>query len=183
VLLRSPPFCARWRCPPNRGVGGAKGGDQGECGPAAHAADSAPHKRVTDAGSHTAAQPFLRLLPRCWSWPQLSGASPVYAQTVLVRPIRPLPGRFLPVRTLRAGTCWRPRDINGLSGCLESPRLPWASKDARTSPISSSLRGPLRVTLRHGSKSAPLPLFDTKQTCANAIGTSVEGQRTKPLAR
>src|ERR1700719_4843092 len=37
------------------GVGGAKGGDQGECGPAAHAPDSAPHKRVTDAGSHTAA--------------------------------------------------------------------------------------------------------------------------------
>src|ERR1700730_2836881 len=25
------------------------------------------------------------------------------------------------------------------------PRLPWASKDARTSPTSSSLRGPLRV--------------------------------------
>ena len=38
-----------------RGVGGAKGGDQGECGPAAHAPNSAPHKRVTDAGSHTAA--------------------------------------------------------------------------------------------------------------------------------
>src|SRR6202035_1134227 len=37
------------------GAGGAKGGDQGECGPAAHAPDSAPHKRVTDAGSHTAA--------------------------------------------------------------------------------------------------------------------------------
>jgi hypothetical protein len=37
------------------GVGGGKGGDQGECGPAAHAPDSAPHKRVTDAGSHTAA--------------------------------------------------------------------------------------------------------------------------------
>jgi hypothetical protein len=44
------------RCGDNRrGVGGAKGGDQGECGPAAHAPDSAPHKRVTDAGSHTAA--------------------------------------------------------------------------------------------------------------------------------
>ena len=38
-----------------RGVGGAKGGDQGECGPATHAPDSAPHKRVKDAGSHTAA--------------------------------------------------------------------------------------------------------------------------------
>jgi hypothetical protein len=38
-----------------RGAGGAKGRDQGECGQAAHAPDSAPHKRVTDAGSHTAA--------------------------------------------------------------------------------------------------------------------------------
>ena len=37
------------------GVGGAKGGDQGECGPATHAPDLAPHKRVKDAGSHTAA--------------------------------------------------------------------------------------------------------------------------------
>ena len=35
--------------------GGAKGGDQGECGPATHAPNSAPHKRVKDAGSHTAA--------------------------------------------------------------------------------------------------------------------------------
>jgi hypothetical protein len=36
------------------GVSGAKGGDQGECGPAKHAPDSEPHKRVTAAGSHTA---------------------------------------------------------------------------------------------------------------------------------
>ena len=37
------------------GAGGAKGGDQGESGPATHAPNSAPHKRVKDAGSHTAA--------------------------------------------------------------------------------------------------------------------------------
>src|SRR6266699_4120079 len=37
------------------GAGGAKGGDQGKCGPAKHAPDSEPHKRVKDAGSHTAA--------------------------------------------------------------------------------------------------------------------------------
>ena len=37
------------------GAGGAKGGDQGECGPPTHAPDSAPHKRVKDAGSRTAA--------------------------------------------------------------------------------------------------------------------------------
>ena len=29
--------------------------ETGECGPATHAPDSAPHKRVKDAGSHTAA--------------------------------------------------------------------------------------------------------------------------------
>ena len=34
-----------------RGAGGAKGGDQGECGPAKHAPDSEPHKRVPGAGS------------------------------------------------------------------------------------------------------------------------------------
>src|SRR6266481_10087258 len=46
-----------------RGAGGAKGGDQGECGPATHAPDSAPHKRVKDAGSHTAAY-------RCRGYPR-----------------------------------------------------------------------------------------------------------------
>src|SRR5439155_21120451 len=37
-----------------RGVGAAKDGDQGECGPAKHALDSAPGSRVTGAGPHTA---------------------------------------------------------------------------------------------------------------------------------
>jgi hypothetical protein len=37
------------------GVGGAKGGDQGECGPATHAPGSVLDKRDTDAGLHTAA--------------------------------------------------------------------------------------------------------------------------------
>jgi hypothetical protein len=36
------------------GAGGAKGGGQGECGSAKHAPHSEPHKRVKDAGSHTA---------------------------------------------------------------------------------------------------------------------------------
>src|SRR6266568_1703388 len=40
-------------CSPG-GAGGAKGGDQGECGPAKHALDSEPGKRVTGAGPHTA---------------------------------------------------------------------------------------------------------------------------------
>jgi hypothetical protein len=31
------------------------------------------------------------------------------------------------------------------------------------------------VKVRHGGKTAPLPLFSSKQTFADAIGTSVEG--------
>ena len=44
------------------GVGEAKGGDQGECGLAKHALDSAPGSRVTGAGTHTAIA--CRLDPR-----------------------------------------------------------------------------------------------------------------------
>src|SRR6202043_22226 len=36
------------------GAGGAKGGDQEECGPAKHVRDAGPDKRVTGAGAHTA---------------------------------------------------------------------------------------------------------------------------------
>src|SRR5213076_1094556 len=36
------------------GAGGAKGGDQGECGPAKHVPGAEPDKRVTGAGTHTA---------------------------------------------------------------------------------------------------------------------------------
>jgi hypothetical protein len=44
------------------GVGGAKGGDLGECRPAKHALDSAPGSRVTGAGTHAATT--CRLDPR-----------------------------------------------------------------------------------------------------------------------
>ena len=44
------------------GVGGAKGGDQGECGLAKHALDTAPGSRVTGAGPHAAIA--CRLDPR-----------------------------------------------------------------------------------------------------------------------
>src|SRR5580692_6438970 len=40
-----------------RGAGGAKGRDQGECGPAKHAPGSVPGKCVTGAGTHTASSP------------------------------------------------------------------------------------------------------------------------------
>src|SRR2546430_7875043 len=36
------------------GASGAKGGDQGECGPAKHVPDAEPDRRVTGAGTHTA---------------------------------------------------------------------------------------------------------------------------------
>ena len=48
------PCCGGIRRGNRSGVGGAKGGDQGECGPAKHALDSAPGSRVTGAGAHTA---------------------------------------------------------------------------------------------------------------------------------
>ena len=35
------------------GVGGAKGGDQGECGPTKHAPGAGPGKCVTGVGTHT----------------------------------------------------------------------------------------------------------------------------------
>src|SRR5215207_3269252 len=44
------------------GAGGAKGGDQGECGPAKHVPGAEPGKRVTGAGAHTASA--CRLDPR-----------------------------------------------------------------------------------------------------------------------
>jgi len=44
------------------GAGGAKGGDQGECGPAKHVPGAEPGKRVTGAGAHTATA--CRLDPR-----------------------------------------------------------------------------------------------------------------------
>ena len=49
------PHCGAVRGGVSRsGVGGAKGVDQGECGLAKHALDSAPGSRVTGAGTHTA---------------------------------------------------------------------------------------------------------------------------------
>ena len=49
------PHCGAVRGGVSRsGVDGAKGGDQGECGPAKHALDSAPGSRVTGAGTHAA---------------------------------------------------------------------------------------------------------------------------------
>src|SRR5713226_9126020 len=50
VAGKSTNKCGAIRC----GVGGAKGRDQGECGPTKHALDSEPVKRVTGVGSHTA---------------------------------------------------------------------------------------------------------------------------------
>src|SRR5712691_566973 len=35
------------------GAGGAKGGDQGKCGPAKHVPGAEPDKRVTSVGAHT----------------------------------------------------------------------------------------------------------------------------------
>jgi hypothetical protein len=45
------------------GVGGAKGGDQGECGPTKHAPGTAPGKCVTSDGPHTTSSGRTRDLP------------------------------------------------------------------------------------------------------------------------
>ena len=54
------------------GVGGAKGGDQGKCGPAKHVPGAVPGKRVTGAGPHAAS--ICRLDPR---WQPYAGKPPV----------------------------------------------------------------------------------------------------------
>jgi hypothetical protein len=54
------------------GGGGAKGGDQGKCGPAKHAPGAEPGKRDTGAGSHT--ESFAVTHPR---WKPYAGKPPV----------------------------------------------------------------------------------------------------------
>ena len=44
------------------GVGGAKGGGQGECAPAKHVLDSEPGSRVKGAGAHTATCAVTRFI-------------------------------------------------------------------------------------------------------------------------
>src|SRR5216684_1640466 len=56
------------------GVGGAKGGDRGECEPAQHGPGSVPAKRVTGAGAHTASSP---------STPEVGAVCGKAARTVL----------------------------------------------------------------------------------------------------
>jgi hypothetical protein len=66
------------------------------------------------------------------------------------------------------------------TACLvvSSPlRLPWASKDARTSPTSSSLRGPLRVKVRrtqHERMSSGLPLKADIARCSRRVSMGPE---------
>ena len=51
---KAAPCCGAIRGGVSRsGVGGAKDGDQGECGPAKHVPDAVSGKRVTGAGTHT----------------------------------------------------------------------------------------------------------------------------------
>ena len=65
------PHCGAVRGGVSRsGVGGAKGVDQGECGLAKHALDSAPGSRATGAGTHTATA--CRLDPRWEPYVRLS---------------------------------------------------------------------------------------------------------------
>ena len=47
-----------------RGAGGAKGGGRGECEPAKRVPDTAPGRRVTSAGAHTASRAASPSHPR-----------------------------------------------------------------------------------------------------------------------
>ena len=65
--IRSEEACEQGRAT-GCGAGGAKGGDQGEHGPTAHATDTEPGKRVTGAGPCTATlqgSGRRRSSPRC----------------------------------------------------------------------------------------------------------------------
>src|SRR5215468_4920908 len=57
------------------GVGGAKGGGQGECAPAKHVLDSEPGSRVTGAGAYTASN--------CRHTPEVGAVCGKAARTVL----------------------------------------------------------------------------------------------------
>jgi hypothetical protein len=69
------------------------------------------------------------------------------------------------------------------TGCLvvSSPRrLPWASKDARTSPTSSSLRGPLRVISVGFDMSATCPVRSRSRTFRrHGLGPASSDRSTK----
>src|SRR5664280_1054760 len=62
------------------GVGGAKGGGQGECEPAKHGPDSEPGNRVTGAGAHTAR--CENIAKRRYT-PEVGAACPNWARTDL----------------------------------------------------------------------------------------------------
>ena len=79
-----------------RGVGGAKDGDQGECGPAKHALDSEPGSRVTGAGPHTACL--------CRHTPEVGAVCGKAARTVLCGG-RAMKRTSLPLHG--ASACWR----------------------------------------------------------------------------
>ena len=63
--------------PDRNGVGGAKGGGQGECEPAKHAPDSEPGKRVTRAGAHTASATKQRFAVTHPRWEPYARIGPV----------------------------------------------------------------------------------------------------------
>src|SRR5205823_1676285 len=74
------------------GARGAKGGDQGKCGPAKHVPGAEPDKRVTGAGTHTAI---------CRHTPEVGAVCGKAARTVLCGG-RAMKRTSLPLRSRRA---------------------------------------------------------------------------------
>src|SRR5205823_1061471 len=92
------------------GAGGAKGGDQGECGPAKHVPGAEPDKRVTGAGTHTAI---------CRHTPEVGAVCGKAARTVLCGG-RAMKRTSLPLRrrefiTLSEARRWHGRSRGGRS--------------------------------------------------------------------
>src|SRR5205823_10529753 len=121
------------------GAGGAKGGDQGKCGPAKHVPGAEPDKRVTGAGTHTAI---------CRHTPEVGAVCGKAARTVLCGG-RAMKRTSLPLHrraftTLLAGTAAWPLTTRAQQS--KNPRLGFLGVDsaANHAPRLAALRAGLR---------------------------------------
>src|SRR5262249_23476034 len=124
------------------GVGGAKGGGQGECAPAKHALDSEPGSRVTGAGAYTASN--------CRHTPEVGAVCGKAARTVLCggramnrSSLPPQTGRVFFALFVAFGLAWVPLAASAQqAGKL--PRLGWLGNYLPAFPAYEGFREGLR---------------------------------------